>query len=157
MMNRLLPLAAENGAWAVARAATPYAVLGLMALLSGFGVLWLRREHRQLTGCVRGLWRWLMRSEAEVAAAAATDADDKPEARGARESLDPELVAVIAAAASTCLDEGEQIVEIHATDGVSEYSRYLWAWPAEGRRQIIASRERLLAEPPGTRGSRMGG
>lgn len=156
MMNRLLPLAAETGAWAVARAATPYAVLGVMALLSGFGVLWLRREHRQLTGCVRGLWRWLMRSEADVAAAAVDD-DDTPEARGAGAGLDPELVAVIAAAASTCLDEGEQIVEIHATDGVSEYSRYLWAWPAEGRRQIIASRERLLAEPPGARGRRLVG
>lgn len=145
-MNRLLPLAVANEDWVVVRGVLPYVAFGLLVLLAGFGVLWLRKEWPGLAGAAWRLWRWLMRNDAEVtgcrvAARAGSCTGAEPHEGNRRR--DRELLVVVLAAASEVLAEGEQIVALQPVDRASEYNRHLWAWPAEGRRQHFAGRERL--------------
>ncbi len=142
-MNHLLPLAVLHEDWASVRAALPYAAFGLLVVFAACGLFWLCKERRGVRGVVVALWRWLTWSQPAATGdtPAAHDARGTPDER--MQVDDPVLLAVIAAAASVCLDDGEHIVAIHPEGSAAEYTRHLWAWPAEGRRDLIDSRERL--------------
>lgn len=150
MMNLLLPLAAVNDVGGTVRAMLPYVALGLLALFASFGVLWLRKEWRSVATAAEGLLRWLAwRHPAAPVGSAAVPATDQAKSSPdeSNRDHDPVLIAVIAAAASVYLEEGERIVAIHPEGCPAEYTRHLWAWPAEGRRELASSRERLQVEP----------
>jgi len=152
MLNLLPPLAAVNDDGVMVGAVLPYVALGLLVLFAAFGVLWLRRDWRSVTTAAADILRWLAwRHPAAPAGSTAVTATNgaKLFPDSSNRDHDPVLVAVIAAAASVFLEEGERIVAIHPEGCSAEYTRHLWAWPAEGRRDLFDSRERLaIPEAP---------